>query len=82
MDWERPANIEYYTEDGSPAINQLAGVRINGGCSRIWDYKSIAVLARHKYGDNSLSHRFFKSKNINMMFSRLGLKYFLHMNFL
>ncbi len=64
-EWERPANIEYFTKEGMSVINQVAGVRIHGGCSRIWDYKSIAVIARHKYGDNSLSYQFFSSKEVD-----------------
>jgi hypothetical protein len=64
QDWERPANIEYFTTDGAQVINQMVGLRMIGGCSRKLPNKSIAVFARKKYGDNSLSYRFFNTKKV------------------
>ncbi len=58
-DWERPINIEYYTTDGKQVINQMAGTKIFGGCSRIADSKSLALYARKRYGDDSFSISFF-----------------------
>lgn len=65
QDWERPANMEYFTPDGKQVLNQLTGLKVHGGCSRTKPNKSIAVIARKKYGDNSLSHRFFHSKEVD-----------------
>lgn len=61
-DWERPVNFEYFSKDGVQEINQLVGSKIHGGCSRMFAYKSLALIARNKYGDNSLNHPFFSSK--------------------
>lgn len=64
-DWERPINIEYYTTDGNQVINQMAGTKIFGGCSRTASFKSLALYARKRYGDNSFSHPFFSSKPVD-----------------
>ncbi len=64
-DWERPINIEYYTTDGLQVINQLAGTKISGGCSRISNFKSLALYARKRYGDDSFSYQFFSTKAVS-----------------
>jgi hypothetical protein len=64
-DWERPVNIEYYPPDGSQPINQLVGTKITGGCSRANPLKSLAIYARKMYGDNSLSYKFFQTKEVH-----------------
>ncbi|MCK5148938.1 lamin tail domain-containing protein [bacterium] len=64
-DWERPVNIEYFAPDGMQEINQLAGTKIFGGCSRYFSLKSLAIIARKKYGDNSLNYQFFNAKPIS-----------------
>jgi hypothetical protein len=65
QDWERAVNIELYDADGNIQINQGAGVRIFGGCSRQrFPIKSFEVFARKQYGKGSFTCRLFKSKNI------------------
>ena len=64
-DWERPVNFEYYTADGEQVINQLAGTKITGGCSRFNTFKSLALYARKRYGDNSFSYKFFSTKTVS-----------------
>jgi hypothetical protein len=61
-DWERPVNFEYFSREGVQEINQLVGARIHGGCSRMFSVKSLALMARKRYGDNSLDYPFFHSK--------------------
>jgi hypothetical protein len=66
QDWERPVNIELYDESGKNQINQCAGVKIFGGCSRQrYPIKSFAVFARREYGKGSFDCKLFKSKGIN-----------------
>jgi hypothetical protein len=64
-DWERPINFEYFTTEGVQEINQLAGTKIAGGCSRAKPFKSMGIFAREKYGDDRLSYRFFRSKDVD-----------------
>ena len=65
QDWERPVNFEFYETDGSNVINQGAGVRIFGGCSRLFDQKSLAIFARNRYGKGNFDHKFFAEKDID-----------------
>ncbi len=65
QDWERPVNIEYYDVNGNAGINQRAGVKIFGGCSRTrYPQKSLALYARSEYGKGSFDYKFFRSKPI------------------
>ncbi len=64
-DWERPVNVELYDQSGKPEINQLAGVKIFGGCSRTrYPQKSLALYARSEYGKGSFDCQIFKDKPI------------------
>ncbi len=66
QDWERPVNLEIFDMDGVPGINQRAGVKIFGGCSRHrFPQKSLALFARSIYGDGSFNYRLFEEKNID-----------------
>ncbi len=65
QDWERPVNLELYDEYGHVQINQGAGIRIFGGCSRQrYPIKSLEIFARRQYGKGSFTCRLFKSKDI------------------
>lgn len=65
QDWERAANIELYDEQGIVRINQLAGIRIFGGCSRQrFPVKSFEVFARRLYGKGSFDCKIFKTEDI------------------
>ncbi|MBD3639060.1 MAG: CotH kinase family protein [Crocinitomicaceae bacterium] len=64
-DWEKPANIEMYDENGQLCFNQQAGIGIFGGFSRMLPMKSLAVFARKKYGDNRFRYQIFKEKDID-----------------
>ena len=48
-EWERPMNIELYDSDGTPILNQPAGIRIYGGYSRAHALKSMRYIARKDY---------------------------------
>ena len=65
MDWERSVNVELYDKDGTVEINQRAGVKIYGGCSRTrYPQKSLALYARSEYGKGSFDCQLFKDKPI------------------
>jgi len=65
MDWERPVNIELYDVNGTLELNQRAGVKIFGGCSRTrYPQKSLALHARSIYGKGSFDVQLFKDKPI------------------
>jgi hypothetical protein len=64
-DWERPINVELYDTDGKKELNQRAGVKIFGGCSRTrYPQKSFALYARGIYGKGSFDCQLFKDKPI------------------
>lgn len=66
QDWERPINIEFYEQNGTQSLNQLAGVKIFGGCSRTrFPQKSLSLFARKIYGKGSFKYQLFPDKNIS-----------------
>jgi hypothetical protein len=62
--WERAINIEFYEPDGKLGFNQMAGARIFGGFSKGWPMKSLAIIAREKYGPKRFKHQIFPNKDI------------------
>ena len=66
QDWERPVNIEFYETNGKQKLNQQAGIKIFGGCSRHrFPQKSLALFARSQYGKGSFNYRLFPEKDID-----------------
>jgi len=63
IEWERAAHISYFERSAESAINQDLGIRIHGGKTRNAAQKSFRLYARSKYGDGSLRHQFFKTRN-------------------
>lgn len=62
--WERPINIEMYEPDNTLAFNQGAGVRIFGGFSKGLPMKSLAIIAKEKYGSKKFDYQIFPNKDI------------------
>ncbi|HEY3372174.1 MAG TPA: CotH kinase family protein [Prolixibacteraceae bacterium] len=63
QDWERPVNIELFEKDGTIGLNQLAGVKIFGGCSRVrYPIKSLAFYARKEYETSTFKYQLFPDK--------------------
>lgn len=58
-DWERPSNLEIYSNDGEMLLNQSAGLRIHGGWSRSFPQKNLRLYARNSYGDNEFAVQLF-----------------------
>ncbi|MBQ0056116.1 MAG: CotH kinase family protein [Bacteroidales bacterium] len=63
MDWERPANFEYYLPDGTCVVNQEVDIDRCGGWSRAWEPWSFKIKASKEYeGAKSIDYQFFDSK--------------------
>lgn len=60
QDWERPVNLEFFESDKSSAFKVNTGVKIYGGCSRLYPEKSLAFYFRSDYGNSKLNYRLFK----------------------
>ncbi len=60
--WEYECNVEMYTPSGKNCINQLAGMSLFGGYSRMLPQKSLAIIARSKYGKNRFAYPIFKER--------------------
>lgn len=66
MDWDRPANFEYFDEDGISVINQETDIFRSGGWSRAWTPYGFKIRAKKIYeGNNSIDYTFFKNKPYN-----------------
>lgn len=63
-EWERPINIEFYEPDNTLGFNQGAACRIFGGFSKGLPMKSLAVVAKSKYGPKKFEYPIFPNKNI------------------
>lgn len=70
--WERPFTLTYIDENGRFAFDTLAGVRIHGGTSRLYDKKSVRLYFRQEYGRARLNYRFFPDSELDS-FKRLVL---------
>ena len=59
-DWEREANVQFFSGDGDLILQQQAGIRIQGGGSRGYLPKSLNLYARRIYdGDTRFHYDFF-----------------------
>lgn len=66
-EWERPVHLEFFDESGSLLFAQNAGMRIHGGLSRKYAYKSYRFYARYDYDDSNAFHvPFFDDKDIDV----------------
>ena len=68
QDWEREVHFSFFEPDGmgghTLALEQGAGVKIFGGCSRIYPQKSLSLHARSQYGASDFAYRFFEDVDI------------------
>ncbi|MBO4800751.1 MAG: CotH kinase family protein [Bacteroidaceae bacterium] len=63
MDWDRPVNMEYFTEEGQSVFNQEVGIEAAGGWSRAWTPHSFNIKASKIYeGVNRMEYQFFDDK--------------------
>lgn len=73
QDWERPVYLSYFGEDKENKFNINAGVKIGGGCTRLYDEKSLDIYFRSQYGESKLRYHLFEDKDIDT-FNRLSLR--------
>jgi len=59
QDWERPVDLELFEKDRQSAFAVSTGVKIFGGCARLYPEKSLAFYFRQEYGFNKLQYRLF-----------------------
>lgn len=63
MDWDRPVNMSYITQDGEMAENKDVDMKIVGGWSRGAKMKSFKLKGNKEYGgDRNYHYQFFKAK--------------------
>jgi len=63
MDWERPVNFSYITQDGAMALNQDVNLEMAGGWSRAWTPHSFKLKGKKELGGNkNLNYPFFTAK--------------------
>lgn len=60
--WERICNVEMYDKDGEICFNQQAGMSLFGGYSRSLPQKSLALIARKKYGKSKFEYKLFDER--------------------
>jgi hypothetical protein len=62
--WERQINVELYEPDNTLGINQGAAIRVFGGFSKGLPMKSLAIIAKSKYGPAKFKYPIFPNKDI------------------
>lgn len=61
--WSRkevPVQIDMFESDGKLLYSSLTGLRLFGGMSRLFPQKSLALVARKRYGESRFDHPFGK----------------------
>jgi len=56
---ETTINAEFFETDGECYYNNLTGLRLFGGMSRLFPQKSLTLVARKRYGEKRFDHRIF-----------------------
>ena len=72
-EWEYPAHLEFFEKSGNRALGQNIGIRIHGGWSRSFPFKSLRIYARNAYGASDLNYPFFEDQDDDS-FKRLLLR--------
>jgi hypothetical protein len=57
---EVPAGVEIFESNGQCVYRSLSGFRLFGGMSRLFPQKSIALVARSRYGERRIKHDIFR----------------------
>jgi hypothetical protein len=64
-EWEKPASFEFFTTDGTRVLAQSIGIRLHGGASRSFPFKSFRIYARKEYDtNNKFTYDFFSNSLI------------------
>lgn len=59
---EFPLQVEIYESDGRCVYNNMSGFRLFGGMSRLFPQKSLALVARKRYGQKRFDYPIFGKK--------------------
>ena len=62
-DWECPANVEYFDQEGNCLINQACGMKVSGAISRNHSQKALALYARKPYGEDTFQFNPFPHRD-------------------
>lgn len=62
MDWEKPAHVEVYDQEGNLAFHLDAGIKIYGNWMRALEQKSLAIFARRMYGTGKIVYPLFDDR--------------------
>ena len=73
-DWERLSNFEFYEIDNQ-GVNQISGLRTQGGNSRRFQQKGMKIYAHDDLGEKWFDYKFFETSPFNR-FKHLTLKPF------
>ena len=65
QDWERPVSLEFFETNKTLAFRVNTGVKIYGGCTRLYAQKSLAFYMRGEYGNDKLRYRLFDDAPIS-----------------
>jgi hypothetical protein len=64
-DWERPANLTFFENEGIMAFNEDVGIRLHGNTTRSRPRKSMRINTRAEYGNSWLNYQLFPDKAVN-----------------
>ncbi len=73
QEWEIPVHITYFDKDRSQGFDIDAGIQISGGCTRMYDQKSLGIYFRKEYGQSNLKYQVFEDKSL-FEYKRLVLR--------
>ncbi|HHS96167.1 MAG TPA: hypothetical protein ENJ45_06210, partial [Phaeodactylibacter sp.] len=74
QDWEVPVHLSMINENGEMAFEVNAGAKIGGGCSRLFQVKSLNIATRgSKYGDDKIDYPIFQGRN-HSKYQRIKLR--------
>jgi len=73
QDWERPVHMDFFEKERDKGFSVKAGIKIGGGCTRLYDQKSLDIYFRSEYGFSKLNYQVFEDKPITE-FDRLALR--------
>ncbi|HCD53107.1 MAG TPA: hypothetical protein DEQ34_11705, partial [Balneolaceae bacterium] len=73
QDWEREVRLTFFERDRSFGFSENAGVKIGGGCTRLYDQKSLDIYFRDEYGAKKLNYPLFPDKPFDE-YDRLSLR--------
>lgn len=61
--WNKPAHIQLFNEEGNLQISQEVDIRTQGLSSKVNPQKGLHIIARNKYGIDSINYPFFKNRS-------------------